>query len=97
VLARYIGCGPTPPYQWWDPSKASKIVFPEWRWLYEYFRGVFILPLSVTDRVMCVAVLIALSVKFIPRLARDVFIAAELLIYHALAHGGEQGKPHAVT
>jgi len=85
LLARRIGCGPTPPYQWWDSSKLGKIVFPEWRWLGEYARGVFIVPLSFTQRVMCLGVIAALSVKFVPRLARDLIIAAELLTYRLIA------------
>ncbi|CAN5359861.1 glycosyltransferase family 2 protein [soil metagenome] len=86
-LACYIGCGPTPPYQWWDASKAKRIVYPAWRWLGEYARGIFILPLSFTQRVTCLGVIAGLSVKFAPRLARDIFIAAELLLYRAFSLG----------
>lgn len=95
MLARYVGCGPTPAYQWWDPSKSGRIVYPEWKWLYEYFRSIFILPLSLTDRVMCFGVLSALTIKFIPRLVRDVVIAGELLAYRALAINTASAKPQA--
>src|SRR5262245_22546450 len=51
-LAKYIGCGPMPPYQWWDASKAGKIVFPEWRWLWEYWRGVFLVRIPAVQRLL---------------------------------------------
>jgi hypothetical protein len=68
-----------PPYQWWDPSKKDQIVFPEFRWVYEYARGVFMVPLSPWQRVQCLAVVGALAVKFVPRFARDILIAAEIV------------------
>ena len=80
-LARRIGCGPLPAYQWWDPSKAGKIVFPEFRWVFEYARGAFLIrTLSLWQRIQCLAVVGALAVKFTPRFARDLLIAGEQML-----------------
>lgn len=81
VLARYIGGGPTPPYEWWNPSLRGRIVFPEWRWVWEYLRAARKAPLPLHQRIGALAVMAGLYVKFLPRLARDVLIAAELLLY----------------
>jgi glycosyltransferase involved in cell wall biosynthesis len=81
VLARHIGCGPTPPYQWWDSSKVGKIVFPEWKWLAEHARSVEVVDLYPFERVACAGVVACLAVKFLPRLLRDLLIAAELCLY----------------
>lgn len=92
-LSRWIGGGPTPPYEWWDSRLRGKIVFPEWRWVWEYLRAVRKTPLPLGQKLACYAVMAALYVSFIPRLARDVLIAAELMFYRlflrqprALAH-----------
>lgn len=76
-LVHFIGCGPVPGYDWWDASKKGKIVFPEWRWLGEYYRAVWRAKLSIGERLGCARVLARLTLRFVPRLARDVLIAAE--------------------
>jgi glycosyltransferase involved in cell wall biosynthesis len=89
-LARRIGCGPMPPYQWWDSSKKGKIVFPEFRWVGEYLRGVFLVPLSFGQRLGCLATVACLAVKFIPRFARDLLIAVELGLYKLVPEDSEE-------
>ncbi len=76
-LVKYIGCGPLPSYEWWDSTKKGKIVFPEWRWVWEYFKAVQQAPLKLGDKLQCYAVLSGLTIKFIPRLGRDVVIGFE--------------------
>jgi glycosyltransferase involved in cell wall biosynthesis len=78
-LSRYVGGGPTPPYEWWDSSLKGKIVFPEWRWIWEYFRAARKTRLPLATKIGCYGVIAGLYVKFSPRLARDLVIAAELL------------------
>jgi glycosyltransferase involved in cell wall biosynthesis len=40
-------------YQWWDPAAGSGRVFPETRLLYEYFRSLWIMKLSLRERREC--------------------------------------------
>jgi glycosyltransferase involved in cell wall biosynthesis len=90
VLVKWLGCGPLPAYEWWDASKKGKIVFPEWRWWGEYVRAVYTTKMPFPSKLACLAVTACLFVKFIPRLGRDLIIAAELMIYHLL---GTRPKP----
>lgn len=76
-LARRIGCGPVPSYEWWDATKKGRIVFPEWRWLSEYFKAVNEAPMPAAERMRCWGVLALLTITFVPRLTRDALIAAE--------------------
>ena len=76
-LVRYLGCGPLPSYEWWDASKKGKIVFPEWRWVWEYTRAVSDTPMALRSRIACWGVLACIWLKFTPRLAHDLLIAAE--------------------
>jgi glycosyltransferase involved in cell wall biosynthesis len=80
-LARWIGGGPTPPYEWWDASKKGRIVFPEWRWVWEYLRAVRKTRLPLVTKLSCYTAMMGLYAKFSPRLARDLLIAMELLLY----------------
>lgn len=91
-LVQWLGCGPLPAYEWWDSSKKGKIVFPEWRWWSEYVRAVYDTRMPLGSKLACFAVTGCLFVKFIPRLGRDLIIAAELMIYHLL---GAHPKPPA--
>jgi glycosyltransferase involved in cell wall biosynthesis len=93
-LSRYIGGGPTPAYEWWDPSMRGKIVFPEWRWVWEYLQAVRkATGLRPPQRLACYAVVAGLYLKFIPRLGRDLVIASEQASYRLFGRGG--GVPTA--
>jgi glycosyltransferase involved in cell wall biosynthesis len=80
-LSRIVGGGPAPPYEWWDASKKGRVVFPEWRWVWEYLRAVRKTPLPLATRLACYAAMAGLYGKFAPRLARDLLIALELTLY----------------
>lgn len=41
-------------YQWWDPLKGRRVIFPETRLLYEYYRSLWIMKLSLRERRECV-------------------------------------------
>jgi glycosyltransferase involved in cell wall biosynthesis len=86
-LALLLGGGPTPPYEWWDHSKKGCIVFPEWRWIWEYQRAVRRTRLPLASKLACYAAIAGLYVKFAPRLTRDLLIALELLIYRMIRWG----------
>lgn len=76
-ISRWIGTGPIPPPQFWNPDLAGQIVFPEWRILGEYARSVRAAPLNLTERLACWGRLITFGLRHTPKLARDVAIAAE--------------------
>jgi hypothetical protein len=78
-LVHLIGCGPVPGYAWWDQSTEGRIVFPEWRWLWEYCKAVVGARLDWGEKLGCTGVLALLTVRFAPRLVRDLVIAAEQL------------------
>ena len=79
-LVKYIGCGPVPGYAWWDETKKGRIVFPEWRWLWEYYKAVGGARLSVSEKLACARVLALVTLRFAPRLARDLIIATEQFV-----------------
>jgi glycosyltransferase involved in cell wall biosynthesis len=92
-LSRYIGCGPLPAAEWWDPKLKGKIVFPEWRVLREYIRAVQETELSVADRLACYRTLSAFALRHTPKMGRDVVIATEQLVNLMLGIADEtEGK-----
>ena len=94
-LVKWIGCGPLPSYEWWDATKKGKIVFPEWRWLWEYYKAVSDTPMRFIDKFASFGVLSVLTLKFVPRLGRDVVIAAEQLFNRITGFGPKPSAPPA--
>ncbi|MBC8109196.1 MAG: glycosyltransferase family 2 protein [Anaerolineae bacterium] len=86
-LSRWVGLGPIPPAEFWDPSKAGKIVFPEWRILGEYLRSIQLAPNTFSERAMCHLTWLSFAFGHAPKLVRDVVIAIE----HAIL--GHPGAP----
>ena len=76
-VAQLIGAGPLPPTEWFDPSKKGRIVFPEWRLLWEYFVSIQYGSLSIFERAMCYLYLTYWLGKHFPKLVRDLLIATE--------------------
>ena len=84
-LSKYLGCGPLPSAEWWDPSLKGRIVFPEWRVLREYARAVEeTSSLRPADRAACYVNVALFALKHSPKLARDLIIATEQTINSAL-------------
>lgn len=79
-LARWIGAGPLPPPEWWDPSNKGKIMFPDWRLLSEYQASINEAPLDTAERLRCELYLGLWVLKYWPKLARDVVFAGERLL-----------------
>jgi glycosyltransferase involved in cell wall biosynthesis len=86
-LSRFIGVGPLPPVEWWDPSRRDKLNFPEWRVLKEYAISVERAPIPRSEKLACCGWLARSLWSYSPKLARDVIIAAEQLIM------GKPGQP----
>lgn len=76
-LSKYVGCGPLPSAEWWDPTLKGKIVFPEWRVLREYIRAVQESPLQDDQKKECYHMLRRFAVKHAPKMGRDLAIASE--------------------
>lgn len=76
-LRRMIGVGALPPLEWWDPSKAGRVNFPEWRLIREYQASVRMAPLSTVEKAGCAMEVVHWFASDIPKLVRDVLISAE--------------------
>ncbi|OKH23045.1 hypothetical protein NIES593_11345 [Hydrococcus rivularis NIES-593] len=80
IVAKFLGMGPLPPTEWFDPSRKGKIDFPEWRLFYEYFISVKSFPLAVKEQISCYLYLGYWLFKNWMKLVRDLLIAAEQLV-----------------
>jgi glycosyltransferase involved in cell wall biosynthesis len=80
-LAKWLGSGPVPPPEFWDPALTGKLTFPEWRILREYARSLGMAPLSARERNRCRATLARFALKHTPKLTRDLLIAAEHTLF----------------
>lgn len=76
-LSRWIGQGPVPPAHFWNPELNGRIVFPEWRIWREYLRSTRFADLRASQRIGCWGALAGFTVRHIPKLVRDLVIAAE--------------------
>ncbi|WP_428937695.1 glycosyltransferase family 2 protein [Fontivita pretiosa] len=79
-LARYLGYGPLPAAEWWDPRLRGRIVWPEWRVWREYLRAVRETDLPWGQKLACYGAFALYTIRHTPKLARDVLIAAEQFI-----------------
>ncbi|HEY7088362.1 MAG TPA: glycosyltransferase family A protein [Tepidisphaeraceae bacterium] len=85
VLTRWLGPGPLPPPEWWNPALADRICFPDWNLMAEYRQAVAQTPhLSATERIGCYAALAEWVLRFWPKLARDVAFALETIVRRAI-------------
>ena len=77
-LHKYIGSGPAPPLEWWDPSKKNVIDFPEWRIAREYFASIKNASISTGERSKCLVEMAQWLVTHgCLKLARDLVLAGE--------------------
>jgi hypothetical protein len=79
-LRRILGVGALPPLEWWDPTKAGRINFPEWRLIREYCASIDGVPLTSHEKVSCAIETVRWLTSDIPKLARDLLIAGERLL-----------------
>jgi glycosyltransferase involved in cell wall biosynthesis len=79
-MSKWLGSGPVPPTEFWDPASRGRVIYPEWRILREYARSLRMAPLTRGERGACRTVLARFALTHTPKLARDLLIAAE----HAL-------------
>lgn len=92
-LSRYIGGGPLPAAEWWDPSLRGKIVFPEWRVLGEYLRAVHeATRLAGPGMLASYGALGVFALRHFPKMGRDLIIAAEQYVNLRLRRHGYSAR-----
>lgn len=79
-LSAIIGSGPLPPAEWWEPTMKGRIVFPEWRVMVEYARAIHEAWLPPLAKMLCFLTFGVYAVCHVPKLGRDLLIAAEQAI-----------------
>jgi glycosyltransferase involved in cell wall biosynthesis len=79
-LTNRFGTLPCP--EWWDPQKANRITFPEWRQLWEYFLSILRAPIRPTERLKSFALLVPWTIKHFRRMMKDMVIAADQVLYN---------------
>ena len=84
LLARFLGPGPLPPPEWWDPSRAGRVNFPEWNLLRQYWLSVHNACLNRWQRFACQLILCEWTLRRMPRLLRDLAFAAETLVWRTV-------------
>jgi glycosyltransferase involved in cell wall biosynthesis len=84
VLARWLGPGPLPPPEWWNPRLADRICFPDWNLLRQYANSISAAPLDFSQRLRCRAVLGEWVARYWMKLARDVAFAGETVVLRAV-------------
>jgi glycosyltransferase involved in cell wall biosynthesis len=76
-MGQWLGIGPIPPDEWFDPEWEGKITFPDWRILLQYWLALRLAPLSRIERLRCRVHLGRRAIARAPRLVRDLLIAGE--------------------
>jgi hypothetical protein len=89
---RWLGPGPLPPPEWWNPALRHRVVFPDWNLVRQYWRSVSVAPLSWPQRAACRAALLLWLGRYWPKLARDVAFAIETVLTHAQQQEAENGS-----
>ena len=92
-LSKYIGCGPLPAAEWFDPKLKGKIVFPEWRVCREYLRAIQETPLPPGTKLACCGAWLLYSIRHVPKMSRDLIIAAEQFTYRVLRLSDDPPTP----
>lgn len=61
---------------WYDPTRAGRLIFPAWRLLGEYLRGILRAPIDAGERLRCCAQVLRWVRASRPNLVRDLVLAA---------------------
>jgi glycosyltransferase involved in cell wall biosynthesis len=75
-------CGTLPALEWWDPTKARQINFPEWNAAKEFFLSVAHSPLDLWQRLRCYGLVARWMLKYHRRMAKDLLIAADQVLFN---------------
>jgi len=66
---------------WFDPSKANRLIFPNWRIFYELAISIWKYPLKLKDWISCHVTLLKWLRKAAKALIRDLWVAARFLFH----------------
>jgi glycosyltransferase involved in cell wall biosynthesis len=86
-------CGTLPAMEWWDPTKARKIVFPEWNVAKEFFLSVVHSPLTPWQKLRCYGLVGRWILKYHRRMAKDVLVAADQVLFNFQNRHAMAAKP----
>ena len=75
-------CGTLPPAEWWDPSKARDLVFPEWRVIKEFVASITRSPLSQQQKAQCYSLVARWIGRYYRRMGKDLLVAADQLLFN---------------
>ncbi|MGC2203674.1 MAG: glycosyltransferase family 2 protein [Stellaceae bacterium] len=68
--------------EWWDPTKARALTFPEFRLLLEYFLSVYRASLGAGQKLCCFLLLLPWIEIHFGYMLRDLLIAADQVLYN---------------
>lgn len=85
--------GALPAPEWWDPSRARKLTFPEWNAAGEFARSVARSPLSGGQKLKCYSAIARWALHYRRRFARDLLIAADQLLFNWQYRHTTAGEP----
>ncbi len=90
-LTRRVGT--LPAMEWWDPTKARKILFPEWKAAKEFFLSVVHAPLTPWQKMRCYGLVGRWLLKYHRRMAKDVLLAADQVLFNFQNRDAMAAKP----
>jgi len=73
----FLGTGPIPPAEWWNPALKDRATFPEWNLLKEYWNMLDEVPISARDHAACRRIVAHWALKNAHKLGRDVAFGVE--------------------
>jgi glycosyltransferase involved in cell wall biosynthesis len=68
--------------EWWDPSKARALTFPEFRLLLEYYLSIYRAPLRAGQKLRCYLLLLPWIKMHFRSMIKDLVIAADQALYN---------------
>ena len=71
-----------PGLEWWDPSKARAITFPEFRLFREYFMSIYRAPLGAGQKLRCYSFLLPYIRINFGLMLKDLLIAGDQVLYN---------------
>jgi hypothetical protein len=72
-----------PGLEWWDPSKARAITFPEFRLFREYSMSIYRAPLGVGQKLRCYSFLLPYIRTNFKLMLKDLLIAGDQVLYNS--------------
>ena len=76
-----------PAQEWWDPARSRDITLPEWNIFYRYIQSIYRSPLSFSQKVDTLGVLIRWSIKYHRKLLGDFVMASDQMLWRMQSHG----------